>query len=180
MRPQRRMCSKAGEETLKLDVKWTKKPQKPVKTALVAAVDMLARQSYSVAKIREKLTRKGYEEEAIQAAIDRLAEMHYLDDVSACQGQFACLYNESRSSVRQIFRKLMQRGFPKDIIRSCVPADTYEREKRAALRTLALKYKRSADKRKMMASLYRSGFRTDVCRAAVEAYAEGAEEDEAY
>lgn len=150
--------------------------KKPVKTALVAAVDLLARQSYSEQKLREKLARKGYEERDVQAAIDRLIEKHYLDDTAACQSQFDYLYRESRSSVRQICLKLMQRGFPKDIIRNCVPKDTDAREKNAALRALALKYKRSADRQKMMGSLYRSGFDTDVIRAAVEAYAEEGEE----
>lgn len=153
-----------------------KKPIKPVKTALMAAVDILARQAYSEQKVREKLARKGYETVEIQAAIDRLIEKRYLDDAAACQSQFDYLYNESKSSVRRICVKLMQRGFPKDIIKECVPADTYEREQRAAFRTLSLKYKRSADKQKMMASLYRSGFDTDAIRAAVEAYAEEDEE----
>jgi len=37
---------------------------------------------------------------------------------------------------------------------------------------LALKYKRSAEPRKMMANLYQKGFESAVCRAAVEEYAE--------
>ena len=149
-----------------------KKKAKGPKTALMYAVDLLARQEQSSAKLREKLGRKGYSEEETEAAIQRLMELHYLDDAGACQRQFDFLYEESRSSVRQIVVKLLQRGFPSELVKACVPADTYEREKAAALRVLALKYKRSAEPRKMMANLYQKGFESAVCRAAVEEYAE--------
>ena len=149
-----------------------KKKAKGPKTALMYAVDLLARQEQSSAKLREKLGRKGYDEEETEAALRRLMELHYLDDAGACQRQFDFLYEESRSSVRQIVVKLLQRGFPSELVKACVPADTYEREKAAALRVLALKYKRSAEPRKMMANLYQKGFESAVCRAAVEEYAE--------
>ena len=146
--------------------------RRPKKTALMYAVDLLARQEQSSAKLREKLRRKGYEEEETEAAIARLIEKHYLNDADACARQFAFLYEESRSSVRQITRKLLQRGFPSDLVKSCIPEDTYEREKEAAHCVLALKFKPSADPRKMMASLYQKGFESSVCRAAVEDYAQ--------
>ena len=38
------------------------------KTALVQAVDLLARQEHSTQKLREKLRQRGYEEEEIEAA----------------------------------------------------------------------------------------------------------------
>lgn len=65
-----------------------KKAAKPAKTALVAAVDILARQEHSENKLREKLIRKGYAEAEINQAIDRLQEKHYLCDEDACARQF--------------------------------------------------------------------------------------------
>ena len=147
-----------------------KKKAKGPKTALMYAVDLLARQEQSSAKLREKLKRKNYDEEEIEAALQRLMELHYLDDAGACQRQFDFLYEESRSSVRQIVAKLLQRGFESSMIKSCVPSDTYEREKEAALRVLSLKYHRPADPRKMMANLYQKGFAVDAARAAVETF----------
>lgn len=147
-----------------------KKKAKGSKTALMYAVDLLARQEQSSAKLREKLGRKGYSEEETEAAIQRLMELHYLDDAGACQRQFDFLYEESRSSVRQIVAKLMQRGFESSMIKGCIPSDTYEREKDAALRVLALKYRRPTDPRKMMANLYQKGFAVDAARAAVETF----------
>ena len=147
------------------------KKAKGPKTALMYAVDLLARQEQSSAKLREKLGRKGYEEEEIEAALQRLMELHYLDDIGACQRQFDFLYEESRSSVRQIVAKLLQRGFESSMIKDCIPSDTYEREKDAAFRVLALKYRKPADPRKMMANLYQKGFAVDAARAAVETFA---------
>ena len=144
-----------------------KKAAKPAKTALVAAVDILARQEHSENKLREKLIRKGYAEAEINQAIDRLQEKHYLCDEDACARQFEYLYQESSKSVRQICIKLMQRGFSSALVKSCVPADTFEREKKAALRVLQLKYRPAADKQKLMASLYRKGYDSSAIRAAV-------------
>ena len=138
------------------------------KTALMYAVDLLARQEQSEKRLREKLARKGYEEEEIEAALARLHEKHYLNDEEACQHQFDYLYRESRSSVRQIEASL---------VRQCVPRDTFEREQKAALKNLSLKFKPSADQQKMLASLYRAGFDTSVCRGAVEEFAAVAEEE---
>lgn len=147
-------------------------PKKPVKTALVAAVDILARQEYSEAKLREKLARKGYTEEEMDAAIARLKERHYLDDAAACQRQFDFLYHESRSSLRQICLKLRQRGFSKEDVDACRPKDFYEREKGAALRVLALKFPRGGERQKMMANLYQKGFDASAARAAIAEYQE--------
>ncbi|MBQ7479881.1 MAG: regulatory protein RecX [Selenomonadaceae bacterium] len=140
------------------------------KTALMYAVDLLARQEQSSNKLREKLRRKGYEDEEIEAALLRLEEKHYLNDGDACARQFRFLYEESRSSVKQICVKLMQRGFDSSLVRDCVPQDTYEREVQAALRCLAVSFKPSADRNKMMASLYRKGFEGAAIQRAVEEF----------
>lgn len=153
-----------------------KRSGRPQKTALIAAVDILARQEQSEQKLREKLLRKGYAEADIQAAIERLKERHYINDADACARQFQFLYEESRSSVRQICLKLMQRGFDRELVKSCVPRDTYAREKAAALRVLALK-SRTEDRQKLMASLFRKGFDVRASRAAVEAYLMDSHED---
>lgn len=147
------------------------------KTALMYAVDLLARQEQSEKRLREKLQRKGYEEAEIEAAMARLHDKHYLSDEEACQRQFDYLYRESRSSVRQICLKLQQRGFEGSLVRQCVPSDTFQREQRAALKNLSLKFKHSADPQKMLASLYRQGFDTSVCREAVAEYAAEVEEE---
>ena len=80
--------------------------------------------------------------------------------------------------MRQICLKLRQRGFTKEDIDACRPRDIYEREKQAALRVLALKYPRDAERQKMMANLYQKGFEAGTARDAVETYkSQGVPED---
>ena len=134
------------------------------------AVDLLARQEHSEKRLREKLQRKGYEADEIDAAMARLHEKHYLNDEEACRQQFDYLYRESRSSVRQICLKLQQRGFASHHISACIPDDTFDRELAAALRNLRIKYAASADPQKMMASLYRQGVDASISRTAVEEF----------
>lgn len=177
-RPRRRTRRGRTRRAEAGDGEAVEKTKKPEKTALVAAVDILARQEYSEAKLSEKLARKGYGEAEIAGAIARLKERHYLNDADACARQFAFLYTESRNSVRQICLKLRQRGFTKEDIDACRPRDIYEREKQAALRVLALKYPRDAERQKMMANLYQKGFEAGTARDAVETYkSQGVPED---
>ena len=177
-RPRRRTRRGRTRRRETADGEAVEEPKKPEKTALVAAVDILARQEYSEAKLYEKLARKGYRDEEIEGAIARLKERRYLNDAEACARQFAFLYTESRNSVRQICLKLRQRGFTKEDIDACRPRDIYEREKQAALRVLTLKYPRDAERQKMMANLYQKGFEAGTARDAVETYkSQGLSED---
>lgn len=146
------------------------------KTALMKAVDLLARAEHSTAHLARKLAQRGYEEEEIKAALAALTERGYLDDEEACRHQFAFLYEESRQSVRQITAKLMQKGFSAALIAECVPGDTFERERSAAGRCLVLHFKKNADAQKMLQHLYRRGFSTAVCRAAVADFTEEEED----
>ena len=177
-RPRRRTRRGRTRRRETADGEAVEEPKKPEQTALVAAVDILPRQENSEAKLSEKLARKGYGEEEIAGAIARLKERRYLNDADACARQFAFLYTESRNSVRQICLKLRQRGFTKEDIDACRPRDIYEREKQAALRVLALKYSRDAERQKMMANLYQKGFEAGTARDAVETYkSQGLSED---
>ena len=146
------------------------KSAKPKKTALAKAVDFLARQDHSTAKLRDKLTRLRYAETDIDAAIAKLIAKGYLNDRAVCERQFRYLYAENRASVRRICVKLRERGFDEETIAACVPPDTEERENIAARRLLGQKYRRVAAKEpdKMKAFLYRQGFDGDICNKAVE------------
>ncbi len=147
-----------------------KQKEKTKKTALVQAVELLARQEHSIQRLREKLHQRGYEEEETEAAIQRLVEKHYLNDEDACARQFQYLYENSRSSVKQIQAKLMQRGFAGALIRECIPEDTYPRESRVALQCLRLKFRAGAEERRMMQHLYTRGFDSSVMRAAIHVF----------
>ncbi|SDZ95954.1 regulatory protein RecX [Selenomonas ruminantium] len=154
--------------------------RKPVKPALVTAVDMLARQEYSENRLFEKLIAKGYEEDEASAAIARLQEKHYLNDAESCPRRFNYLYTDSSYSVRQICEKLKQKGYPSALVKSCIPDDREavgEREYEKALRVLTSKYKRSQDKQKLMAALFRRGYQSSAIYRAVNEFLAGQEDE---
>lgn len=154
------------------------KTKKIDKTALVQAVDLLARQEHSKQKLTEKLEKRGYEEAEIEGAIDRLEELHYLNDTATCKRQFDYFYENSHKSVREICQKLAQRGFAWEDIDASVPADTYEREIAVAEKLLRGKYRRDVGKNKMLQYLYRHGFEGSICMEARSAWEEAFEDAE--
>lgn len=143
------------------------------KTALMTAVDILARSENSEAKLIDKLKSKGFDNEEINEAVAKLKGMNYLNDKVAVRRQFEYLYEESKSSVREIVLKLMRRGFSKEDIDEAVPGDREAKELRevsAAIKSLRLKYKKTAEPVKMKAYLYRRGFSLSVCCDAVNGF----------
>lgn len=144
------------------------KPPKP--PALAKAVELLARQEHSAAKLREKLQRRGYTPEEIEAALARLMEKHYIDDEAACRREFQYFYEDSAMSLRQISQKLLQRGFPAAIVTACVPEDTAEREAQAAQTCLRQKFRTVTPREKMKVFLYRRGFSYATCECAADTF----------
>ncbi|MBR3622452.1 MAG: regulatory protein RecX [Selenomonadaceae bacterium] len=138
----------------------------------MTAVDIIARRETSEANLIDKLKRKAFDERDITGAVAKLKEMNYLNDKAAARRQFEFLYNESKSSVREIVLKLMRRGFTREDINAAIPdaKDRDTREIAAALKSLRLKYKKTAEPIKMKAYLYRHGFSMDVCSSAVEEF----------
>lgn len=145
------------------------------KTALVQAVDLLARQAHSTARLTRKLKQRQYETEEIEAAVDRLSQRGYLDDQELCRQQFSRYYEERRYSVKYICYKLMQQGFSSEMIDENIPDDTYVRELDTAEKILQRHFKEQAVENKMMQYLYGKGFSTNICRDAVRRFAENEE-----
>lgn len=144
--------------------------QKEKKPIMEQAADLLARQEHSTAKLREKLKRRGYEDEEIETAIAKLTAAKYLNDEDACQREFAYFYAENRLSVRKILQKLIQRGFERELVSSCVPEDIAEHEFKAALYTLKHKFRSMVPKEKMQQHLYLHGFCGTARRQAIEQF----------
>ena len=151
-----------------------KKPERPKPSALAKAVELLAGQEHSKRRLTEKLRVRGYEEEEIDGAVERLEERHYLNDEAACARAYQRFYEDGAMSCRQIEQKLLTRGFPPALVRASAPQDPDrdEREKKAAIRSLRGKFHGPPQTEKMKQFLYRRGFSYEVCDAAVEAFLE--------
>lgn len=150
-----------------------RRQMKPKPTALAKAVDLLALQDHSEAKLREKLRARGYDRGEVDAALDTLKARRYIDDGRVAARQFARMYGEKSLSVRQIVQKLRQRGFGDDSITGSIPEDSDERDRGVAIRLLAAKFRAAAadaDRDRMRQYLYRRGFPYAVCNRAVKEF----------
>lgn len=149
------------------------------KTALMKATDLLARQEQSSKSLKQKLLARKYDEDEVDAAIDKLQKYHYLNDEETCTRQFENLYAAGKLSVRQIYMRLVQRGFDSDMVKKLIPADTYEHELNAAVDALVKKFplqsfENGKDawkyKNKMRQYLMTRGFSAEIIAAAAEKF----------
>lgn len=149
------------------------------KTALMKATDLLARQEQSSKSLKRKLLARKFDEEEVDAAIDKLQKYHYLNDEETCTRQFENLYNAGKLSVGQIYMKLIQRGFDSYMVKKLIPADTYEHELNAAVEALVKKFPlQTFDngkdawkfKNKMRQYLMTRGFSSEIIAAAAEKF----------
>ena len=139
-------------------------------SAKAKAVELLSRSDQSVRRLTDKLVRRDYGEEEIQETIEWLQAKHFIDDEAGCKRRFEYLYESSDYSVKHICAKLMQKGYPSDIVYSCVPDEIYDVELTKAAKVLRKKYKAPAAYQKMMQYLYSKGFSYEVARDSVEQY----------
>ena len=141
-----------------------------MKTALMKATDLLARQEQSERLLKKKLAARKYSPEEIDAAVDTLKARKYLDDEATCERQFERLYASGKLSLKQIYVKLMHWGFDAALIERFVPSDVDEHEKAAALRMLTTKFKSVPEDKKMWQYLSTRGFDGDAITSAVDAF----------
>ena len=140
------------------------------RTALVCAVDLLARQDQSENRLRQKLTLRKYPEDEINNAIEKLKKYNYLNDQRACSNQFELMYQSNRYSVKQICYKLYQLGFDQQLIDSCKPEDYEEHDEAAALHLLKSKFKSIPEDKKILQFLSTKGFSYSVVSAAADEF----------
>jgi regulatory protein len=142
----------------------------PSDSALDAGLRLLARRAHSRVELLLKLTRRGYDGEAIRAALRRLEELGYLDDQA-----FARSFVRRRGSVRgprALSAELAARGVDRAEVDTAV-AEFGEAEQLAAATQIAerlyarkpsLGYREILDQ--VGAKLVRRGFSVSVARAA--------------
>lgn len=147
----------------------TRKP-KIDRTALICAVDLLARQDQSENRLRQKLIDRKYSEDEINDAIEKLKKYNYLNDERACSNQFEIMYQSNRYSVRQISNKLFQMGFSKELIASFTPENYDEHDELTAIRFLKSKFKTLPENKKMWQFLSTKGFAYSVVSNAIEKF----------
>lgn len=148
--------------------------QDETRKATGAALRLLAHRPRAVVELTRRLRQKGYAPEAIDGAIAKLREWHYLDD-----GDFARRWVEARQthrprSARLLTQELRQKGVDTETISEAL--DDADLDERAdALRLAQQKAPTYAglppevQQRRLASFLARRGYGYDIVRQAVEA-----------
>lgn len=114
-------------------------------------------------ELQDRMERAGFSEEVIADAIAYVESFHYIDDLRYAK-RFAEIYRETRSIAR-IRQDLKKRHVPEEYVEIALEEIEYD-DSAALARELgklcrnggALSY---GEKQKIVAKLYRKGFRTD-------------------
>lgn len=140
---------------------------KPVKTALVYAVDLLSRRNYGTAELRSKLCRKGYTDDETEAAVDKLKERGYLNDAAFLESAVACYRDMEKYSWQEITYRLQRKGFSRSAVAEYRHMVSEADELRAASRAVSAKSKSvDMDLMKVKRRLYAHGFSLSVIEKA--------------
>ena len=138
--------------------------------------NLLAQRDYTCARLRDKLSNAGYEEDLVTEVIGSLIEAHYLDDRRYAHS-FAEAHWEDRSRLR-IRADLEGRGVQPQIISEVLEEVSEERGNGAEIRQIRkLMEKRGFDpstasweeRSRIQAFLYRKGYGSASVRAAMSA-----------
>jgi regulatory protein len=90
------------------------------KKAITAALNLLAYRPRAAGELRTKLRQKGYEPEAVDAAIARMQELRYLDDEAFADRWVASRQEGRPRSERMLKQELAQKGVDRDTIERAV------------------------------------------------------------
>lgn len=143
---------------------------------------LLNKKRYTAQEMRKKLTADGYPGETVEETLLYLQELRYIDDVSYAQGYALSLLPQC--SEREIYQKMLQRGFEKELITEAIEEAQREYSlengnkeaeneppELAAIRTYLRKKGYQPEqatkekKKKVIAALYRRGFSLpDICK----------------
>jgi len=152
--------------------------ERPQVSAVDAGLRLLAWRAHSRVELRRKLSRRGYDEDEVQRAESRLAELGYLDDAAFAEGHVR------RRGVslgpRALSSEMAARGVDRQVADKALAAFDREAQFAAATRLaerlcargLPPGYKELLDS--VGAKLVRRGFSPSVARAACQAVWTGA------
>ena len=137
--------------------------------ALAAAVTLLARREFCSNELGAKLTAKGFEPDAVRAALAELIERRYLDDERYAR-QFVVIHAERGQGPVRIRRDLAALGLPAALIETQLQShgEWATLARRVLVRRFGARVARSwPDKARRMRFLQYRGFGSDDIRSAV-------------
>ena len=150
-----------------------------------AALRYLGRRDHFRSELAEKLRRKGFEEDAVEAALDRCEGANLLDD-ERLAGRFAQIRSEANGwGPRRIEAELRRRGVARGIAEEAARLDPDRLRsalatalRRAQIRAPDGWWRVSARRARMVSSLIARGFAADDAIGAVDSLAESREKSD--
>jgi regulatory protein len=122
---------------------------------LTAALDILARRSYTALELTSKLRERGFGAEETAETLTCLLERRYIDDADYARRY--CRVQRERRSRRRIEEELRRRGVEKEIVSAALAAE-YPPEQEFVNCLRALRQKGADSAAKTAAALYRQGY----------------------
>lgn len=142
------------------------------KSALRAALLILARASKTEKELVERLKLKKHPENAIKMALEYLKELGYINDKSYAESFIRSMKDYTGVSRRSLYSKLAVKGVDAEIIRQKLEEaeiDDYPSALKAARKKLpGLRGDNREKLTRLLSFLYRKGYGTDVCRRVIE------------
>lgn len=141
------------------------------KQALSSAFMTLSRSAKSEKQLRDALLKKEFESFCVDAVIERLKELNYIDDLRFTK---SFVENSSSSGINAIRFKLKNKGISDEIINSVLENvkddDQIVRAVEIIKKQLPRysKYETFEQKRKLNDFLYRKGYQWDVIKSAID------------
>lgn len=141
------------------------------KQALSSAFMTLSRSAKSEKQLRDALLKKEFDSFCVDAVIERLKELNYIDDLRFAQ---SFLENSSSSGINAIRFKLKSKGISDEIINSVLENVKDDDQIVRAVEIIKKqmprysKYEIFEQKRKLNDFLYRKGFQWDVIKSAID------------
>jgi regulatory protein len=143
------------------------------KSALRAALYIVARASKTENEIKKRLKEKQHPEKAINLAVEYLREVGYINDESYTESFIRSSKDVTGTSKRSLYYKLANKGVDSEVIQQKLDEaeiDDYASAMKAAQKKVA---SIRGDKRerasKLLSFLYRKGYGVDVCRKIIDA-----------
>lgn len=153
------------------------KERSAVAFAVEKAVNLLSYRQMSGKELRTKLIRKGIGEDATEAAVAKLYDLHMLDDE-----QYAAAvvrhYTAKGYGAARVRAELARRGVDRDYWEEALSAASGSDDKLMSYIRSHLRDPDDRDqKRKVSAALYRRGYSWDEIRSAMSRFSSGSEDD---
>ena len=138
------------------------------------AMWLISFRDYSRKELEDKLL-KDYSEDSVQKCLDRLEEIHLLDDERFAKRYAKDLFEIKKLSVSNVKYKLMEKGIDKYLIEDIID-DIEPDENEQISQLLNTKYFRSMfdekGRKRTIAALQRIGYKWSVIRSAIDAFDE--------